>query len=66
MPTRQQMNEEGFEALITLNVEENETATGELPPSEYLKGLSKCREFNEAKKYCRYCKKASEHLTDYQ
>jgi hypothetical protein len=39
---------------------------GELPPSEYLKGLSKCREFNEAKKYCHYCKKASEHLTDYQ
>ena len=30
MPTRQQMNEEGFEALIILIVEENETAAGEL------------------------------------
>ena len=37
MPTRQQINEEGFEALITLITEANETAAGELPPSEYPK-----------------------------
>ena len=49
MPTRQQMNEEGFEALITLIVEENETAAGELPPSEYLKRISKCRELTKLK-----------------
>ena len=49
MPTRQQMNEEGFEALVTLIAEENETAAGELPPSEYLKRISNAESLTKLK-----------------
>jgi len=66
MPTRDQLTQEGFHALIDLIIEENKTPAGEMPPSEYIARLKHIREFGEAQQLCDYCSKAAEHLQDYQ
>lgn len=65
MPTREQLTQERLNALIRLISEENETPAGTLPSPEYVSKIRNTREFREADKYCEYCKKAGEHLEDY-
>lgn len=66
MPLRDQLTKEGFDALIDMIVEDNLSPAGETPPAEFMVRLKYLREFNEGEKLCRYCRKASEHLQDYQ